>query len=76
MMDRMADVWRLGRGVTIKEAEAGLYVFEFFLELDIQKVLKNGPWSFDKHTLVLGVIPEGMEPQEVPLNHVPFWIHV
>lgn len=39
-------------------------------------MLKLGPWTFDKHLLVLGVVQEGMQPQEVPLNHVPFWVQV
>lgn len=44
--------------------------------IDIQKVLKNGPWSFDKNMLVLGVMPEGMEPQDVPLTPIPIWVQV
>lgn len=39
-------------------------------------MLKQGPWSFDKHILILSVIPEGMLPQEVPLFDVPYWIQV
>lgn len=76
MKDRMADIWRPGRGVTIREVEEGLFSFQFFHQLDIQKVLKLGPWTFDKHLLVLGVLEEGMQPQEVSLNHVPFWVQV
>lgn len=74
--DRMADTWRPGRGVQIDEVEEGLFAFQFFHQLDIQKVLKLGPWTFDKHLLVLGVVQEGMQPWEVLLNHVPFWVQV
>lgn len=40
MKDRMADVWRPGKGVVIEEVEPGLFVFEFFHQLDIQRILK------------------------------------
>lgn len=39
-------------------------------------MLKQGPWSFDKHALILSVIPEGAVPQEVPLFEISFWIQV
>lgn len=35
MNDRMADVWRPGRGVLITEVEEGLFLFQFYHQLDI-----------------------------------------
>lgn len=55
-----------GRGVLIEEVEPGLFVFQFYHQLDIQKVLKNGLWSFDKHMLVLSVVHAGVSPTEIP----------
>lgn len=72
MKERMVSVWRPGRGVTIKEASPGVFLFQFFLEIDIQRVLKNGPWTFDKHLLILGVLEEGCAIEEIPLYTVPF----
>lgn len=76
MKERMADVWRPGRGVSITEIEPGLFSFQFYHELDVQKILKQGPWHFDKHLLILGVAQEGIPPQEIPLKQVPFWVQV
>lgn len=57
----------------IKEVESGLFLFQFYHQFDIQRILKQGPWSFDKHLLILSVLPEGVVPQEVLLYTVPFW---
>lgn len=51
-------------------------LFQFFHPLDVKRVLKQGLWSFDKHILILSVIPEGMVPQEDILFDVPYWIQV
>lgn len=74
--DNMAGFWYPGCGVSIKEAETRIFLFQFFHHLDIQKVLKQGPWHFDNHLLILGLLQEGQSPNEVPLYTVPFWIQV
>lgn len=65
MKDKMADIWRPCRGVQINEVEPGLFLFQFYHHLDIQKVLKQGPWSFDKHLPILGVVSVGGVPREI-----------
>lgn len=54
MKEHMADVWRLVKGVFIKEASPGIFLFQFFHRLDMEKVIKGGPWTFDNHVLALG----------------------
>lgn len=56
MKERMAGVWRPGRGVNIRDAGPSIFLFQFFHQLDLQKVLKQGPWSFDKNLLILSVM--------------------
>jgi hypothetical protein len=72
----MSDVWTPVRGVTIKEVNPGIFIFRFFHHLDVQKVLKGGPWFFNKHMLILGPMGGGEEPEHVPLYTVPFWVQV
>ncbi|MCH80235.1 hypothetical protein A2U01_0001001 [Trifolium medium] len=76
MMENMAGVWTPVKGVAIKEVKQGRFIFQFFHHLDVQKVLRGGPWFFNKHMLILGAMGEGEEPEQVPLNTVPFWIQV
>jgi hypothetical protein len=76
MIDKMGDIWQPGRGITIEEAYPGLFVFQLFHQLDVQRILKQGPWLFDNHTLVLNTLADDDDPREVPLFKVPFWIQV
>lgn len=62
MRERMADVWRPGKGVTIKEQEKGVYVFQFYYRIDMQRVLMDGPWNFDNQLLILEKIKPGESP--------------
>lgn len=76
MKERMATIWEPVRGVSIKEVEKGIFVFQFFHRMDMQKVLNGGPWSFDNHLLILGQIGANETPAQVPLFHVNFWVQV
>lgn len=76
MKQRMAGVWRPGRGITIKEVDGDRFLFQFYHKVDIQRVLKGGPWSFDGHLLILGMMQHGEIPQQVELYKVPFWVQV
>lgn len=75
MKVRMAEIWRLGRGVSIKDI-GGVFLFQFFHKIDKERVENGGPWSFENHLLILGTIPAGEIPSQIPLFHVPFWVQV
>ncbi|KAI4351428.1 hypothetical protein L6164_005797 [Bauhinia variegata] len=70
MKERMANVWRPGRGVTIREINPGVLLFQFYHKLDITRVFNGGPWSFDNHMLILEPINPGDIVSEIPLFHV------
>jgi hypothetical protein len=72
----MAGVWSPVRGVTVKRSNSGVFVFQFHHHLDVQRVLKGGPWFFNKHMLILGPMAEAEQPEQVALYSVPFWVQV
>lgn len=76
MKERMAEVWRPVKGVSIREVSLGMFLFQFFHKIDMEKVLGGGPWTFDNHILVLGRMRMGVPLQEIVLNHVDFWIQI
>jgi hypothetical protein len=76
MKEKIAEFWRPVCQMSIKEVDPNLYLFQFFHPRDMERVLKKGPWSFDGHTLILGLLQQGNTPQSVPLNHIPFWVQV
>ncbi|MCI22704.1 DUF4283 domain protein, partial [Trifolium medium] len=76
MKEKMAEYWQPVCKVAIKEVNSNLFLFQFFHPKDLERVLKQGPWSFDGHTLVLGLMQQGCVPSMIPLNHVPYWVQV
>ncbi|KAL2470562.1 DUF4283 domain-containing protein [Abeliophyllum distichum] len=47
MRNTMEAIWRLKKGICIKDIGAGIYIFQFFHPLDMDHVLENGPWMFN-----------------------------
>ncbi|KEH17512.1 uncharacterized protein [Medicago truncatula] len=76
MMEKIKTFWNPVREMRIEEIEPGLYSFQFTHHLDMQRILKKGPWYFDNHLLMLNVVPANGNPNQVALQFVPFWIQV
>jgi hypothetical protein len=76
MKVRMADLWKPVKGVTIKEATDGKFLFHFAHPLDMEAVLKGGPWTFDNNMLILEQVQIGMQIECVPLVHIDMWVQV
>jgi 14-3-3 protein epsilon len=72
----MADIWRPVKGVKIKEATAGLFLFQFAHEMDMDAVLNGGPWSFNNQMLIIKRVQLGVQIENIPLYHVDFWVQV
>ncbi|KAK2458187.1 hypothetical protein QL285_005377 [Trifolium repens] len=76
MKVRMANLWSPVKGVTIKQTKTGLFLFHFGHELDMEGVLKGGPWMFDNNMLIIERVQLGMQVENIPLFHVDFWVQV
>nr|XP_017257901.1 PREDICTED: uncharacterized protein LOC108227327 [Daucus carota subsp. sativus] len=76
MKSKMADIWRPVRGINIKELKTGIFLFQFYHVDDMQWVMAGGPWSFDGAMLVINTVERGMDPLEIPLVELPFWIQL
>lgn len=72
--DTMASVWRPKKGMMAREVSSNLYLFYFVHELDIKKVLNNGPWSYDQSLLLLKQIEPNTSPHGIHLTHADFWV--
>lgn len=74
MKERLSEVWRPVKGVSIREATPGVFLFQFFHIMDLERVMKGGPWTFDNHLLVLGRMQVGVPLHDIPLFHTEFWV--
>jgi 14-3-3 protein epsilon len=76
MKVRMADLWRPVKGVTIKEAKTGLFLFSFAHPLDMEAVLNGGPWTFDNNMLIVDRVQLGMQIENIALSHATLWVQI
>lgn len=57
------------------ELRKNLFLFQFGSEADRDKVIKGGPWAFDKSLLAL-MEPSSVQPSQIVFDEVPFWIRI
>uniref|UniRef100_A0A803NTB2 DUF4283 domain-containing protein n=1 Tax=Cannabis sativa TaxID=3483 RepID=A0A803NTB2_CANSA len=76
MQNKMAQLWQPGRGVYVKELEYNLYLFQFYHEVDIERVMEGSPWTFDRVPLIFERLKVGENPRSVVLNKLEFWVQI
>lgn len=74
--DVMATAWRPGKGVMVRDLGSNRFLFTFYHERDIARVLSDGPWTFDQNLVLLRRLENGEDPMMVPLNKSSFWMQV
>ncbi|CAI9764252.1 unnamed protein product [Fraxinus pennsylvanica] len=70
----MRKIWRLGRKVWFRELNSTFFLIEFEYANDKQKVLREGPWAFDKSLLLMGEIDSKQPISQIQLKHCSFWV--
>lgn len=73
MQHKMASLWKLGRGLYVKEIESNKYIFQFYHEVDIKRVIEGSPWTFGRFHLVFVRLKEGENPRRVVINNLDLW---
>lgn len=76
MQQTLAALWKPGKGVYIKELEENLFIFQFYHEIDIKRVIDGSPWSFNRKALIIARMQEGENPHCVLLNTIDLWVQV
>lgn len=76
MKNTMASLWHPGKGVCIKDLSPTLFLFQFFHEVDVKRVLESRLWTFDQHMLILKWLKENEQPQNFLLRFTSFWIQI
>lgn len=76
MQQTLAALWRPGKGVHIKALEANLFLFQFYHEIDIKRVIEGSPWSFNRKVLLIGRMQESVNPRSIPLNSIDLWVQI
>lgn len=72
----MASLWRPGRGMFVKELDLYLFLFQFFHEVDIKRVMEGSPWTFNRIPLIIERLKPGDNPRAVELNKLEMWVQI
>uniref|UniRef100_A0A803Q4W9 CCHC-type domain-containing protein n=1 Tax=Cannabis sativa TaxID=3483 RepID=A0A803Q4W9_CANSA len=72
----MAFLWQPGKGMYVKELNSNLFLFQFYHEIDIDRVITGSPWTFNKKQLILHRLKEGENPRSVNLHFLDLWVHI
>lgn len=76
MKQTLAALWRPGRGVYIKEINVNLFLFQFYHEIDIKRVIDGSPWTFNRKVLLITRLQEGVNPRCVSINNLDLWVQI
>ena len=66
--------WRSKNGFKVREAGEHIRLFVFDNEEEVDKIMASGPWSFDRHLVVLYKLENVVPVQEVAFNMVSLWV--
>uniref|UniRef100_A0A803Q8T4 DUF4283 domain-containing protein n=1 Tax=Cannabis sativa TaxID=3483 RepID=A0A803Q8T4_CANSA len=73
MQNTLASLWQPGKGMFVKELEPNLYVFQFYHEIDIQRVIEGSPWTFNRFKLIFERLKAEEDPRSVRLD---MWVQL
>ncbi|MFQ6623906.1 hypothetical protein Gotur_004234 [Gossypium turneri] len=76
MRSTMANLWLPVKGAQISDLGKEMFLFKFFHKMDLERVLKGSPWTFNNHLLMLHWLEKEEDPLKVPLIFVCFWVQI
>ncbi|KAM6559477.1 hypothetical protein CsatA_028716 [Cannabis sativa] len=72
----MADLWKPGKGMYVKILEQNRFLFQFYHEIDIRRVINGSPWTYDRKQLIIERLKPGGNPKNVMLNTLDMWVQI
>ncbi|MBA0593239.1 hypothetical protein Gorai_010193 [Gossypium raimondii] len=76
MKSTIANLWHPVYGVQIRYLGEKRYLFQFYHNMDMERVLKGLLWTFNNHLLLLRKLERGEDPLKVLLIFTPFWVQI
>ncbi|KAF4367881.1 hypothetical protein G4B88_021734 [Cannabis sativa] len=76
MQHIMAFLWKPGKGLYVKELEQNRFLFQFYHELDIKRVIGGSPWTFERKQLIFERLKVGDNLRSIILNRLDLWVQI
>lgn len=75
MRRNFKSAWNIPNGLVVEKLGANLFLFSLNTEADQSRVLRQGPWLFDKFLLALSKPIPMIKPTAMEFKIVAFWVH-
>ncbi|KAF4357190.1 hypothetical protein F8388_003337 [Cannabis sativa] len=72
----IADLWKPGKGMYVKILEQNRFLFQFYHEIDIDRVITGSPWTYDRKQLLIERLRPGDNPRTKLINHLDLWVQI
>ncbi|WOH01895.1 hypothetical protein DCAR_0521281 [Daucus carota subsp. sativus] len=77
MQDTLSSIWRPVKGVFMEETDqTNMFLFKFFHDRDMQRVLDDGPWTFNQQVLVIKKFNAEEQLKDIILSELFMWVQV
>ncbi|KAF4350690.1 hypothetical protein G4B88_015414 [Cannabis sativa] len=76
MRHMMASLWQPGKGMYVKQLESNRFLFQFYHEIDLNRVIEGSPWTFNRIQFIFSKLKPTDDPRTVPLNNLDIWVQV
>ncbi|XP_074352886.1 uncharacterized protein At4g02000-like [Apium graveolens] len=77
MQDTLASIWRPVKGVFMEETDQpNIFLFKFFHDLDMQRVLNDGPWTFNQQVLLIKRLNVDEQLKDIKLSELYIWVQI
>lgn len=72
----MPNIWHPLEGAQNSDLGEKRFLFKFFNEVDIHRVLTEALWTFNSHLLIAHMIQENEDPLSIPLVYSDWWVQI
>ncbi|XP_042964587.1 uncharacterized protein LOC122298799 [Carya illinoinensis] len=72
----MRKIWRTIMGVCFRDLSSTMFLVEFDDVSDKENVLREGPWTFDKHLVLFAEADGRLQVQQIKLETASFWVRL
>lgn len=76
MLRALKPLWRIGTSLKDRDMGQNRVMFIFRNEADAEWVLVNGPWSFDKHMIIISRIDDNIPFSKACFDFMSFWVQI
>ena len=76
MTKTFSPLWRSLKGFEVRKISDHVLLFTFEKKEEVERIMSNAPWSFDKHLVVLQWYDRGVPLQDLEFQRIPIWVQI